>query len=104
MTHPIDTFTTDSAHSATALCTGHKSIVNVLDVHGDSSDALFDDRKLRAVAEIFDRVCGGHIGILSIAYTADATPTALIAYTRDRGKHGAAIDSFIHGIVIYTGT
>ena len=104
MTHSIDTFITDSANSATALYTGHKSSVNALGVYADSSEDVFDDPKVETIAELFHRIQGGHIGIVSTAYIADATPAALTAHTRDRGEYGAVVDSFIHGIVNYTWT
>jgi len=104
MTHSIDSFITDSANSATALYTGHKSTVNALGVYADSSEDPFDDPKVETIAELFHRIHGGHIGIVSTAYLADATPAALTAHTRDRGEYGAVVDSFIHGIVNYTWT
>lgn len=103
-THSIDSFITDSANSATALYTGHKSTVNALGVYADSSPNKFDDPKVETIAEIFHRVMGGHVGIVSTAYLADATPAALTAHTRDRGQYGAVIDSFLHGITNYTWT
>ncbi|USW50029.1 Putative alkaline phosphatase, alkaline-phosphatase-like, core domain superfamily [Septoria linicola] len=104
MTHSIDTFITDSANSATALYTGHKSVVNALGVYGDTSPDPFDDPKVETIAEIFHRLAGGHVGIVSTAFIADATPAALTAHTRERGEYGAVIDSFINGIVNYTWT
>ncbi|PPJ55189.1 hypothetical protein CBER1_05709 [Cercospora berteroae] len=104
MTHSIDTFITDSANSATALYTGHKSVVNALGVYGDTSPDPFDDPKVESIAEIFHRLVGGHVGIVSTAFVADATPAALTAHTRDRGEYGAVIDSFVNGIVNYTWT
>lgn len=104
MTHSIDTFITDSANSATAFNSGHKSSVNSLNVYADSSPDTFDDPKFETWAELFYRLHGGKVGIVSTAYIADATPAALTAHTRDRGEYGAVIDSFIHGIVNYTWT
>ncbi|KAK3671054.1 hypothetical protein LTR78_009015 [Recurvomyces mirabilis] len=104
MTHSLDSFITDSANSATALYTGHKSSVNALGVYADSSPNPFDDPKIETIAEIFFRLWGGHVGIVSTAFIADATPAALTAHTRDRDQYGAVIDSFIHGIVNYTWT
>jgi alkaline phosphatase len=46
MTHSIDSFITDSANSATALQSGHKSTVNALNVYRDSSPDPFDDPKV----------------------------------------------------------
>ncbi|KAI9891350.1 MAG: hypothetical protein M1814_002863 [Vezdaea aestivalis] len=104
MTHSIDSFITDSANSAMALYTGHKSTVNCLGVYADSSRTPFDDPKVESIAEIFRRVWSGGIGIVSTAFLADATPAALTAHTRDRGQYGAVIDSFLNGITNYTWT
>ena len=104
MTHSLDSFITDSANSATALYTGHKSSVNALGVYADSSEDPFDDPKVETIAELFYRVYGGHVGIVSTAFIADATPAALTAHTRDRNQYGQVIDSFVHGIVNYTWT
>lgn len=92
MTHSIDTFITDSANSATALYSGHKSSVNALNVYADSSPDVFDDPKFETFVEMFVRLYGGHIGVVSTAYIADATPAAVSAHTRDRGEYGAVID------------
>ncbi|KAF2867934.1 alkaline-phosphatase-like protein [Massariosphaeria phaeospora] len=104
MTHSIDSFITDSANSASALYTGHKSSVNCLGVYADSSKSPFDDPKVETIAEIFHRLTGGLIGIVSTAYLADATPAALTAHTRDRSQYEHVIDTFLHGITNYTWT
>jgi alkaline phosphatase len=104
MTHSIDSFITDSANSATALYTGHKSTVNCLGVYADSSKDPFDDPKVETIAELFHRLTGGSVGIVSTAFIADATPAALTAHTRDRSQYGAVIDSFLYGITNYTWT
>ncbi|KAA8614834.1 Alkaline phosphatase [Pyrenophora tritici-repentis] len=104
MTHSIDSFITDSANSAAALNTGHKSSVNCLNVYVDSSKDPFDDPKVETMAEIFHRVTGGHIGIVSTAYIADATPAALVAHTRLRSEYGAIVDTFLNGVQNYTWT
>ncbi|KAF2461371.1 alkaline phosphatase [Lineolata rhizophorae] len=102
MTHSIDSFITDSANSATTLYSGHKTTVNALGVYADSSPDEFDDPKVETIAEIFKRIWGGAVGIISTAYIADATPAALTAHTRDRYQSGAIVDSFLHGNVNYT--
>lgn len=104
MTHSLDSFITDSANSATALYTGHKSTVNALGVYVDSSKTPFDDPKVETIAEIFHRLYGGGVGIVSTAFIADATPAALTAHTRERGQYGAVIDSFLNGITNFTWT
>ena len=104
MTHSIDSFITDSANSATALYSGHKSTVNALGVYADSSLDKFDDPKVESIAEIFQRVWKGAVGIVTTAHLADATPAALTAHTRDRGKAGFVIDSFLNGVQKYPWT
>ncbi|KAK5011278.1 hypothetical protein LTR28_004230 [Elasticomyces elasticus] len=104
MTHSLDSFITDSANSATALYTGHKTTVNALGVYADSSKNPFDDPKLESIAEIFYRITGGHVGIVSTAFIADATPAALTAHTRDRSQYAAVVDSFLNGITNYSWT
>ncbi|EXJ93847.1 hypothetical protein A1O1_02240 [Capronia coronata CBS 617.96] len=104
MTHSLDSFITDSANSASALYSGHKSSVNALGVYADSSKTPFDDPKVETIAEIFHRIHGGGVGIVSTAFIADATPAALTAHTRDRGQYGAVVDSFLNGITNYTWT
>lgn len=104
MTHSLDSFITDSANSATALYTGHKSSVNALGVNIDSSKNPFDDPKIESIAELFQRRTGGGVGIVSTAFIADATPGALTAHTRDRGQYGQVVDSFLNGNTNYSWT
>ena len=104
MTHSLDSFITDSANSATALYSGHKSTVNALGCYKDSSANKFDDPKVESIAELFHRIIGGGVGIVSTAFIADATPGALTAHTPDRGQYGAVIDSFLNGIHNYSWT
>jgi len=104
MTHSIDSFITDSANSAAALNTGHKSTVNCLNVYADSSKDPFDDPKVESIAEIFHRLTGGHVGIVSTAYIADATPAALVSHTRLRSQYGAIVDTYLNGVQNYTWT
>ncbi|KAI8937675.1 hypothetical protein NX059_005377 [Plenodomus lindquistii] len=104
MTHSIDSFITDSANSAGALHSGHKSSVNCLNVYADSSKDEFDDPKVETIAEMFQRLTGGHVGIVSTAYIADATPAALVSHTRNRGAYEAIVDTYLNGVQNYTWT
>ncbi|KAL9623503.1 MAG: hypothetical protein Q9160_002183 [Pyrenula sp. 1 TL-2023] len=104
MTHSLDSFITDSANSATALYTGHKSTVNALGVYKDSSPDQFDDPKVETIAELFRRLSSGGVGIVSTAFIADATPAALTAHTPNRDLYGQVVDSFLNGITNYTWT
>lgn len=98
MTHSIDSFITDSANSATALYTGHKSTVNSLGVYRDSSPSTFDDPKIETIAELFKARRGGQVGIVSTAFIADATPAALVSHTPDRDLYGTVIESYLYGV------
>ncbi|KAL9101948.1 MAG: hypothetical protein Q9163_002836 [Psora crenata] len=104
MTHSLDSFITDSANSATALYSGHKSTVNALGVYADSSRSPTDDPKVESIAELFQRLTGGGVGIVSTAFIADATPAALTAHTRQRSQYGQVVDSYLNGITNYTWT
>lgn len=104
MTHSLDSFITDSANSATSLYSGHKTTVNALNVYRDSSADPFDDPKFETIAEIFQRLTGGGIGIVSTAFLADATPGAMTAHTALRGEYGHVIDTFLNGLTNYTWT
>lgn len=104
MTHSIDSFITDSANSASAIYSGHKSSVNALGVYADSSRSSFDDPKVETIAELFYRYYKGHVGIVSTAFIADATPAGLTVHTRDRGQYGAVVDSFLNGVQNYSWT
>ncbi|KPM38357.1 hypothetical protein AK830_g8192 [Neonectria ditissima] len=104
MTHSIDSYITDSANSASALYSGHKSTVNAMGVYADSSADPFDDPKVETIVEIFKRIWGGAWGAVSTAYLADATPIALTGHTRLRGQYGPLIDQALHGNTNYSWT
>jgi alkaline phosphatase len=76
-THSIDSFITDSANSASALYSGHKSAVNSMGVYADSSPDAFDGPKVQPIVELHNSNLGSAIGVVSTAFLADATPIAL---------------------------
>ncbi|KAJ4423501.1 hypothetical protein N0V82_001826 [Gnomoniopsis sp. IMI 355080] len=104
MTHSLDTYITDSANSASALYSGHKSSVNAMGVYVDSSPDLFDDPKVETLVELLRRVQGSAWGAVSTAFLADATPIALTAHTRSRYTYGSLIDQALHGLTNYSWT
>lgn len=105
MTHSMDSFITDSANSATALYSGHKTTVNALNVYVDSSSDPFDDPKFETISEIFRRQYpDGGVGIVSTAFLADATPGGLAAHTSDRGEYDHVISSYYEGLTDYEWT
>lgn len=105
MTHSMDSFITDSANSATALYSGHKTTVNALNVYVDSSEDPFDDPKFENIAEVFRRrYPDGGVGIVSTAFLADATPAGLAAHTSDRGEYDHVISAYYEGLKDYKWT
>ncbi|KAI1871705.1 hypothetical protein JX265_005691 [Neoarthrinium moseri] len=104
MTHSVDSFITDSANSASALYSGHKSTVNAMGVYADSSPDLFDDPKVETIVELLKRVWGSAWGAVSTALLADATPIALTAHTRSRYAYGPLIDQALNSLTNYTWT
>lgn len=104
MTHSIDSYITDSANSASALYSGHKSTVNAMGIYADSSPDLFDDPKIETIVELLRRIQGSAWGAVSTAFLADATPIALTAHTRSRYTYGSLIDQALHGLTNYSWT
>ncbi|KAH8592327.1 putative alkaline phosphatase H [Bisporella sp. PMI_857] len=104
MTHSLDSYITDSANSASALYSGHKSTVNAMGVYADSSKDPFDDPKVETIVELLTRIWGSAIGVVSTAQLADATPIALTGHTRLRSQYGALIDQALSGVKNYSWT
>lgn len=83
-TSGMDSLVTDSANSASAYNTGHKSAVNGLGIYPDNTDNSLDDPKVETLAEMLKRSRGMSIGIVSTAEIEDATPAAVVSHTRKR--------------------
>lgn len=83
-TSGYDSLVTDSANSASAYSTGHKSVVNAMGVYEDSTKDPLDDPRVETISEILKRTRGMSVGIVTQAETTDATPAAMIGHTRRR--------------------
>ncbi|KAF9429927.1 hypothetical protein BGZ94_008966 [Podila epigama] len=102
MTNAMDSLITDSANSASAYNTGHKSANNALGVYPDTSASPFDDPKQELLAELLRRrskKMGGRggVGIVTTAEVQDATPAAVYSHTRNRDEKATIVDQMIHG-------
>ncbi|KAI0135819.1 alkaline phosphatase-like protein [Daldinia grandis] len=104
MTHSIDSFITDSANSASALYTGHKSTVNAMGVYVDSSADFFDDPKVETIVELLKRTWDSAWGAVSTAAISDATPIALTGHSRSRYAYGSLVDQGLNSVTNYTWT
>lgn len=83
-TSGYDSLVTDSANSASAYATGHKSVVNAMGVYEDATADPLDDPRVENLSEILKRTRGMSIGIITQAESTDATPAAMVGHTRRR--------------------
>ena len=85
-TSGYDAIVTDSANSASAYATGHKSVVNAIGVYEDCTKDPFDDPKVENIIELVKRTRGMATGIVSTSNITDATPAAMVSHTRRRAE------------------
>lgn len=85
-TSGYDAIVTDSANSASAYATGHKSVVNAMGVYEDCTKDPFDDPKVENIIELVKRTRGMATGIVSTSNITDATPAAMVSHTRRRAE------------------
>ena len=83
-TSGYDSIVTDSANSASAYNTGHKSVVNAMGVYGNRTADTLDDPKVENINEIIQRTRGMSIGVVTTSSVTDATPASTSAHTRRR--------------------
>jgi len=83
-TSGMDSIITDSANSASAYNTGHKSALNALGVYPDTSEDTFDDPRQETLAELLKRTRSMSVGIVTTSGWTDATPAAVFGHTRRR--------------------
>ncbi|KAJ3334962.1 hypothetical protein HDU93_006976, partial [Gonapodya sp. JEL0774] len=99
----LDAIITDSANSASAYNTGHKSSVNALGVYPDTSPATLDDPKVETIAEYIRRKNPGRcIGVVTTAEVQDATPAAVWSHTRRRSDLAVITDQAVFGVANFS--
>jgi alkaline phosphatase len=89
-----DSIITDSANSASAYATGHKSAVNAMGVYADRTRDPFDDPKVETVTSLAKRRLNLAIGIVSNTEIEDATPAAMVAHTRRRAAYDEIVEQY----------
>jgi alkaline phosphatase len=89
-----DSIITDSANSASAYATGHKSAVNAMGVYADRSANPFDDPKVEPIAELAKRRLNLAVGIVTNTEVEDATPAAMATHTRRRATYDQIVEQF----------
>lgn len=85
-TSGMDSIATDSANSASAYATGHKSAVNAMGVYPDNTPDPNDDPRVENIVELVKRGRGMAVGLVTTADVTDATPAAFFAHTRRRSE------------------
>lgn len=94
-TSGYDAIVTDSANSASAYATGHKSVVNAMGVYEDCTKDPFDDPKVENIIELVKRTRGMATGIVSTSNITDATPAAMVSHTRRRAEQNFIAQSML---------
>ena len=89
-----DSIITDSANSASAYATGHKSAVNAMGGYADRTPDPFDDPKVETISSLIKRRAGMSVGIVTNTEIEDATPAAMVAHTRRRAEYDRIVEQY----------
>jgi alkaline phosphatase len=89
-----DSIITDSANSASAYSTGHKSAVNAMGVYADRTRDAFDDPRVETITSLAKRKLKMGIGIVTNTEIEDATPAAMVAHTRRRAAYDEIVEQY----------
>ncbi len=93
-TSGVDSVITDSANSAAAYATGHKSSVNALGVYADRTKDTLDDPKVETISSLVKRKLNMAVGVVTNTEVEDATPAAMVAHTRRRSDYDEIVKQF----------
>ncbi len=94
-TSGTDSIVTDSANSASAYNTGHKSAVNALGVYASRAADTLAHPKVETLGEIVKRRLGMSVGIVTNTEIQDATPAGVFAHTRRRSDYVPITDQLL---------
>ena len=95
-TSGMESIATDSANSASAYATGHKSVVNAMGVYPDNTQGPNDDPRVETIAELVKRTRHMAVGLVTTTEIQDATPAAMFAHTRRRSEYLAIMDQYLN--------
>lgn len=94
-TSGTDSIVTDSANSASAYTTGHKSCVNALGIYCAKNALTLDHPKVETISEVIKRKRSGMaIGVVTNSEIEDATPASMVAHTRRRSDFNDIVKMF----------
>ena len=89
-----DSIITDSANSASAYATGHKTAVNAMGVYADRTLDPLDDPKVETITSLVTRRLGMAVGIVTNTEIEDATPAAMVAHVRRRTEYDRIVEQY----------
>jgi alkaline phosphatase len=89
-----DSIITDSANSASAYTTCHKSSVNALGVYADRTPDTLDDPRVETLTSLVKRKTRMAVGVVTNTEVEDATPAAMVAHTRRRSDYDPIVTMF----------
>lgn len=89
-----DSIITDSANSATAYTTGHKTCVNALGVYCAANKSTLAHPQVETITSLVQRRFGMGVGVVTNAEIEDATPAAMVAHTRRRADYDDIVDMY----------
>src|SRR5262250_3100174 len=90
----VDSLITDSANSASAYTTGHKSSNNALGVYADRTPDTLDDPRVETLTSLLKRTGKMAVGVVTNTEVEDATPAAMVAHTRRRSDYDPIVQMF----------
>jgi alkaline phosphatase len=93
-TSGTDSIVTDSANSASAYTTGHKSCVNAMGIYCARNQNNLQHPRVETISELVKRVRGMSVGVVTNTEIEDATPAAMVAHTRRRADYNDIVKMF----------
>src|SRR5262245_14178885 len=90
----VDSLITDSANSASAYTTGHKSSNNALGVYADRTPDTLDDPWVETLTSLVKRSRNMAVGVVTNTEVEDATPASMVAHTRRRSDYDPIVGMF----------
>jgi alkaline phosphatase len=93
-TSGTDSVVTDSANSASAYTTGHKSCVNAIGVYCARNQNNLDHPRVETISEFVKRTRGMSVGVVTNTEIEDATPAAMVAHNRLRADYNNIVKNF----------
>jgi alkaline phosphatase len=91
-THGTDSIVTDSANSAAAYTTGHKSCVNALGVYCAKNKMSRNHPSVETLTSLAKRKLGVAVGIVTTTEIEDATPASMVSNIRNRRDYDDIVE------------